>query len=157
MKPRKQRPGSVKEFVALLEGPVEKKQKKSGWRTVAVFGAIALVFAIIVGLRHDRGDSYDPVIPQNSAGANTTSKGLYPEGSTRYLNHSDLVGKSSWQLRIMRNEIYARHGFIFQSQDLRDYFGKQSWYSGYTTDAGEVYRSFSAIEKANVDLIKSYE
>ncbi len=32
------------------------------------------------------------------------------------------------QLRILRNEIYARHGRIFESRDLRDYFGARSWY-----------------------------
>jgi hypothetical protein len=32
------------------------------------------------------------------------------------------------ELRILRNEIYAKHGRIFESKDLRDYFGKCDWY-----------------------------
>ncbi len=39
-------------------------------------------------------------------------------------------------LRIVRNGIFARHGFVF-SGDLADYFGKISWYNpdpGYTDD-----------------------
>jgi hypothetical protein len=31
-------------------------------------------------------------------------------------------------LRMLRNEIYAKHGRIFESKDLRDYFGKCDWY-----------------------------
>ena len=32
------------------------------------------------------------------------------------------------ELEIMRNEIYARHGWVFNRRDLQDYFGRQSWY-----------------------------
>jgi hypothetical protein len=32
------------------------------------------------------------------------------------------------KLRNLRNEIYARHGRMFESKDLRDYFGKYDWY-----------------------------
>jgi hypothetical protein len=31
-------------------------------------------------------------------------------------------------LRILRNEIYAKHGRIFETKDLKDYFGKCDWY-----------------------------
>lgn len=32
-------------------------------------------------------------------------------------------------LRLLRNEIYARHGYIFKSEDLRYFFNKMSWYT----------------------------
>lgn len=32
------------------------------------------------------------------------------------------------ELRILRNEIYARHGRIFESKDLKDHFGRCDWY-----------------------------
>jgi hypothetical protein len=32
------------------------------------------------------------------------------------------------ELRLLRNEIFARHGRIFDSHDLRDHFGKTAWY-----------------------------
>jgi hypothetical protein len=32
------------------------------------------------------------------------------------------------ELRILRNEIYARHGRTFESKDLKDHFGRCNWY-----------------------------
>ena len=83
--------------------------------------------------------------------------GVYPEGSTRYLSDYELIDKSLWELMIMRNEIYARHHYVFKRSELIEYFGRQSWYVGYEPDAKAVYRTFSDIEKSNVSLIKSYE
>lgn len=39
-----------------------------------------------------------------------------------------LEAMSRDQLQLLRNEIYARHGFVFQSKALNDYFSKKSWY-----------------------------
>ncbi len=84
--------------------------------------------------------------------------GKYPETSTRHLNDTDLKGKSRSELRLMRNEIYARHGYIFGVNDLQRYFERQSWYRGDTTNGEEMYlKRFSEIERDNVDLIKWYE
>ena len=54
---------------------------------------------------------------------------VIPDSSTRYLTNADLNGLSEWQIRIARNEIYARHGRIFKSDDLADYFASKSWYT----------------------------
>ena len=45
-----------------------------------------------------------------------------------YLMNTRYLGRfSKAQLRLMRNEILARHGWKFQSKDLQDYFGSQPW------------------------------
>lgn len=80
--------------------------------------------------------------------------GNYPEGSTRILQPSDISGKSKNELRIIRNEIFARHGYLFKSDDLRDHFGNQPWYIGRHTD---VNNQLSAIEKQNIEFLKRYE
>lgn len=80
--------------------------------------------------------------------------GNYPEGSTRYLNSSDLAGMSKYSLKIMRNEIFARHGFIFKTDEMRNHFFNQSW---YTPLYDNVEGLLSPIEKANINLIKSFE
>lgn len=58
-----------------------------------------------------------------------TKKGLYFL-SCDYLpllkNH--FMSMSSKQLRIARNTIFARHGMIFKSPDLQEYFSHESWY-----------------------------
>jgi hypothetical protein len=80
--------------------------------------------------------------------------GIYPEGSTRLLRHSDMVGLTSWDLKIMRNEIFARHGYIFQLQEIADYFNGQSW---YVARYKNVYNLLSYTEKKNIEFIKLYE
>lgn len=58
------------------------------------------------------------------------------------------------ELRIMRNEILARHGWKFQSKDLQEHFGRQSWYkAGNNNNAIKL----NVIEQLNIQLIKSEE
>jgi len=86
---------------------------------------------------------------------NSSVPGLYPEGSTRYLTDGDLIGKSRYDLKIMRNEIFARHGYIFKSNpDMVEYFNNQSW---YTPRYYDVTSMLSNIEQANVKKIQTYE
>ena len=58
------------------------------------------------------------------------------------------------ELRIKRNEIYARYGRAFKSADLREHFGAQSWYRVSESYSDEL---LTANDKANVALIKSFE
>jgi hypothetical protein len=53
----------------------------------------------------------------------------WPDQMSRYLTSAELNGCTCWELRILRNEIYARHGRKFKSEDLQDYFFAQPWYS----------------------------
>jgi hypothetical protein len=80
--------------------------------------------------------------------------GRYPEASARYLSDSDLTYKNCFDLKIMRNEVYARHGYIFRTPDMVDYFTRQGW---YRPSAADVTNNLSGIEKRNVHLIKTNE
>ncbi len=80
--------------------------------------------------------------------------GVYPEGSTRLLRQSDMEGLTSWDLKVMRNEIFARHGYIFRTQEMIDYFSQKSWYTPRYDDVSSL---LSSIEKKNVEFIKIYE
>ncbi len=95
----------------------------------------------------------EPPIP-SPATTQTQVPGQYPEASTRYLNDSDLEKKSTKELKIMRNEIFARHGYLFEPGDMKDYFTKQSWYQPKSADVGSL---LSPIEQANIQRIKEYE
>ena len=74
--------------------------------------------------------------------------------STRKLTYNDIRSLSKPQLRILRNEIYARHGYIFKSADLKAYFSKYPWYKPLY---GDVTSKMSGIEKYNAAFIKKYE
>jgi hypothetical protein len=85
---------------------------------------------------------------------NSNIPGKYPEASTRLLNSSDVAGKSSWELKIMKNEIYARRGYIFKTPELKSYFESQPWYKPLYDDVTDL---ISNIERENAAFIKGYE
>jgi hypothetical protein len=78
--------------------------------------------------------------------------GYYHITGSRKLTYNDIQGLSASELRIMRNEIYARHGYIFQDDMLRNYFSQKEWYAPKTKNV-----SLSSIEQYNVLFIKGYE
>ena len=86
--------------------------------------------------------------------AYSTNESRYDFACLRYVSDDDLIGLSKKELRIMRNWIYARHGYIFKSQDLLEYFGCMSWYYPRYSDVSSM---LSEMEKENVYKIKSYE
>lgn len=63
-------------------------------------------------------------------------------------------GKSLKELRIARNEIFARHGYIFKSKDLTDYFNQFDWYE---PKLKKVDSLLTENEKKNIQLIVSLE
>ena len=81
-------------------------------------------------------------------------KGRFDFASTLLLTKAALGHYKVSTLRIMRNEILARHGYSFQSQDLKDYFGKQAWYQPAESNS-DIKLSF--IEQLNVEMIKTAE
>lgn len=72
----------------------------------------------------------------------------------REMTYDDVKGKSAEELRLMRNYIFARRGYIFESEDLKEYFEQFSWYVPLYYD---VTPRLSDIEKYNVNFIKEYE
>ena len=80
--------------------------------------------------------------------------GQYPEASTRLLTEEEVQNLYKQELRIMRNEIYARHGYSFKMKDMRSHFDAEDWYMPLTTD---VRNKLSKIEVRNSALIKEYE
>lgn len=82
---------------------------------------------------------------------------ILPESGSRYLTYDDLAGLDKEILRLARNEIYARHGRKFETEDLNEYFSKQPWYLGYLSAEEFDDSILNEYEKANLDLIKSLE
>ncbi len=80
--------------------------------------------------------------------------GQFPFTSVRPVTPEDIEGKTLADLKIMRNEIFARHGHTFKSEDLRKHFESQTWYSATLADASSL---LTPLEKQNVDFIKKWE
>lgn len=91
---------------------------------------------------------------KSSENINSGIKGDYPEVSLIKLTDQDLQNRDSRELRIMRNEVYARHGYIFKLPELREYFIRQNWYEPQFDDVNNM---LSDLEKENVEKIRKYE
>jgi YARHG domain len=65
-----------------------------------------------------------------------------------------LRGLSLHELRLLRNEIYARHGRIFKTMWIQQYFGGQPWY-----DPKEDFKDeeITGSDKTNIETIVTYE
>ena len=97
--------------------------------------------------------SLPPVGAKGISPAPASGGGYIFANSDRVLLSRDaLRGFSSEQLRIARNEIYARRGRFFKDPALTAYFSKFAWYKPYAWDV-----PLNATEAANVKLISSME
>src|SRR5438309_1814660 len=71
------------------------------------------------------------------------------------LTTADVANKSLAELRLMRGEVFGRHGRIFSAdRDIDAYLRKQSWYKPnreFTND------ELTAIEYDNLDVIRHAE
>ena len=88
------------------------------------------------------------------------SEYVLPDSDSRYYSESELLGMSAAELKLARNELYARHGRLFNNKELQSYFNSKSWYNG-TIDPDSFDKRqeeiFNKYEKANRDLIVKLE
>lgn len=85
---------------------------------------------------------------------------ILPESNSKYLSNAEVDGLTKDQMFYARNEIYARHGRKFKSEELQNYFNSKSWY--IPVYDGEVFDSmqksvFNKYEKENLKLITKVE
>lgn len=90
-----------------------------------------------------------PAVPST---ARPRSDFMFPDSDRRLLTSNDLKGLSKDDLRIARNEIFARRGRYFSSADLTARFSRFSWYQPHTWDP-----QLNDIESANVAVIERME
>lgn len=82
---------------------------------------------------------------------------ILPDSDSRYYAEADIMHLTKEELRIARNEIYARKGRRFQDQSLQAYFESKSWYHG-TIDADDFTQDMlNKYEKQNAITISTFE
>ena len=89
-----------------------------------------------------------------------TTEYILPDSDSRYISENELGGMSSEQLRLARNEIFARHGRKFKDAQLQEYFNTKSWYSPqYDADSFDenMEQILNQYELKNADVIKTRE
>jgi len=91
---------------------------------------------------------------------NTEQKNKSPENlktntrdDLKLLSESELNTKTLSELKLIRNEIYARKGYIFKDNELREFFSQKKWY----VPQKDLEIILSEKEKENVNLINKIE
>ena len=105
-------------------------------------------------------DEKPEVIQDETPETSSVSNGdyIFPESNTRLLTADEVASKTKEELRLARNEIFARHGAIFGVDDLDEYFKSKSWYTPKIS-ISDYYDQveMSMIEEQNINLILEYE
>jgi len=81
---------------------------------------------------------------------------LLPNDQTQPLTSADLAKLSDNDLRVARNEILARHGYNFNSPDLKEQFSKMPWYKPADQNSS-AENSLSWMEERNLEFIQMNE
>lgn len=89
--------------------------------------------------------------------ASINAEYVFPDSDKKYLSEDEVRSVTADQLFIGRNEIFARHGRIFDMPELAEYFSQKSWYEG-TIPADQFDENvLNDFEKKNVELIQRIE
>lgn len=81
---------------------------------------------------------------------------IIPDSSSRYLTKEELYQYDKSSLGFIRNEIFARHGYVFKNEDYKNYFTSMPWYLPNSRFKGTL-KELNPVEKHNVELIQSIE
>ena len=97
---------------------------------------------------------YFPVIEEDQG----VSTDVIMGGDFSYLNNEiktmDISKFSKGELRILRNSIFAKYGYIFVSDDLREHFSQFSWYNGSHTNVQTELTSTDWKNVASIQLLE---
>ena len=96
-------------------------------------------------------DGEEYVINVNRAASDAIYK---VNASTKKLTEKELKNLRKLDLEIIRNSIYARHGYSFSNKGVRQYFDFVEWYVPLFTNVED---KITPIEKENIALLKRLE
>lgn len=82
---------------------------------------------------------------------------IFPEVDKELLSEEDVKDLPAELLAYGRYEILAKHGELFESEELKEYFGNQEWYFGFLSDEKEVEGLLNDIEKENLAFLEKKE
>ena len=84
-----------------------------------------------------------------------TSEAAKYNASAQELSSNMIENMYKGDLEVMRNAIYARHGYSFKNRRMRYFFDTHvNWYMPYSTD---IRGQLTPLEVKNIALIKRYE
>ena len=148
--------------------PEDQDAPRSKALLIAIFAALGVALIVLLIALNVKPKPKDPVAAVTSVRRRAAptptptpkpADGGYilPDSATRRLTQADVAGLTWEQCCLARNEIYARHGRIFQTPQIAAYFEAQSWYHGTVPGASFDNNMLSPIEHANADFLANYE
>lgn len=128
----------------------DQKPMTFSWKIASFVSVLALLFSYVL---------YSGELPAsfslgNDGKEESQAISLLANSANEYLKKEEIEGLNPADLRLARNEIYARHGFIFGPKDLQDYFSAQSWYSPNPDYKDDL---LSEVEHKNIHMIQQEE
>lgn len=111
-------------------------------------GVVGIFAAVLMCILFQKG------VPVRAAGV---SGYIFPESAERYMSVEELNGLPLQLINYGKNEIYARHGRRFRSQELQAYFDGQRWYSGSISPDEFDENSLNEYERINAHMINDFE
>lgn len=128
------------------------------------FGSLTDLYKAVVESNMEYYNHEDDVAEDSSEGGEAvtieapepeTENGMIFANSSEVLLSEDAISAlSDENLRYAINEIYARHGYIFKDEGLREYYGQFEWYEG-TIEADDFSSDmFNDVEMKNVELLQ---
>ena len=105
--------------------------------------------------------SMDGITIGDTTESNVTKEGeeseyVFPDSDSTYLTEDDVAGLSELDAKHALNELYARYGRKFDSEELQEYFGSKSWYTPLYSPEEFDDSVLNEYEEANRDLIVEY-
>lgn len=104
---------------------------------------------VLWGVDEETGEEY-----MDEAYLANTEKAFDFNASSQELKEKDVENLTKGDLIIIRNSIYARHGYAFKDLALLNFFGDQSWYLPVFTD---ISAELTDLELQNIELLLRYE
>lgn len=80
---------------------------------------------------------------------------IFPDSSSQVIDAARIKALSDADLKYAINEIYARHGYIFKSEDLKNYYKQFNWYHESVPASQFTTSMFNSTEHANVDAMQA--
>jgi hypothetical protein len=81
---------------------------------------------------------------------------IFKDSDKVYLTEDDVKNLSKDQLGLARNEIFARHGYVFTDDEYKKYFSSKSWYVPNPSYDGSD-STLNQYEIANYQLLQAWE
>jgi hypothetical protein len=99
----------------------------------------------------------EPQVTEQPVDSVLSADYIIPDSGTRVLTESDVAGLTLQEVNYAKNEIYARRGRKFKSNELNEYFSSKSWYHGTIEPDAFTNAMLSSIEIQNSEFLSSVE